>query len=598
MRLPDFIEANFETILTEWELFARSIWPGALPNSVVGRFASRDDAAEILRATILDMRTAQTRKQQAQKSKGIGDGSVNSAEMDNAASAHGKARAGARFELSAVVAEYRALRASVLRLWRESEPAPNLNDIDDVTRFNEAIDQSLTEAVRSFTELHEEERKTILANEQTARDAAETANRSKDVFLATLSHELRTPLNAIIGWISILRMESRVHSEANLAEGLDVIERSARTQVQLIDDVLDVSRIVSGKLRLNMSDCDLLEIIDAAIKVVRPTANARDMKLDIQLDPAARHATCDAMRMQQVVWNLLTNAIKFTPVGGTIRVVLDRARSSTRIAVSDNGPGISPEALPFIFERFRQADNTTRRSYGGLGLGLSIVKHLTEMHGGTVDAQSDGIGHGATFTVRLPIKAVRINEVDEENPSETSDDVRKSTTVASDPPPLRLDGLHVLIVDDEADARWMLSKVLESAGARITTADSATEALTVLERSGETEERPDLLVSDVGMPKQDGYDLIREVRRRGHDAKNLPAIALTAYVRPRDAREAELAGFQVHMSKPVNCYELTVVISSLTGRSLESKVDRPTAFGLGQGGIQGTPKSDLGTNQT
>jgi signal transduction histidine kinase len=406
MRLPDFIAANVEPILAEWEVFARKIWPNTPEDIVIDPATLRDDAEDILRATLSDMRADQTATQQSEKSKGAGVAGTSGDRVNKASEKHGAGRVGSGFELSAVVAEYRALRASVLRLWRESGPQADLNDIYDVTRFNECIDQSLTESVRAYTEQIRQDRQAMLGYEQAARKDAESANRAKDMFLATLSHELRTPLNAIVGWITILRMGG--HGEANLAEGLDVIERNTKAQVQLIEDVLDVSRIVSGKLRLDIRECDLIDAINAGIDVIRPTAEARGISLDVQLDPAARHASCDAARIQQVVWNLLTNALKFTPKRGTVRVGLVRERSTLRIMVSDNGQGISPELLPHIFERFRQADSTTRRTFGGLGLGLSIVKHLTEMHGGTVEANSEGEGHGLLdFARLLPLQLLR-----------------------------------------------------------------------------------------------------------------------------------------------------------------------------------------------
>jgi signal transduction histidine kinase/ActR/RegA family two-component response regulator len=560
MRLADFINANVEPIIAEWEVFARSIWPDTLAESLINPATLRDHAEDILLALASDMRSDQSAEQRSDKSKGQGHAGDSSARVDKASDLHGAGRSGSGFELWAVVAEYRALRASVLRLWRESGPAPDVDDIDDVTRFNECIDQSLTEAVRSYTEQGIRDREVLLSNEKAARREAEGANRAKDIFLATLSHELRTPLNAIVGWITILRMEG--HSGANLAEGLDVIERNTKAQVQLIEDVLDVSRIVSGKLRLDIRESDLVETINAGIEVVRPTAEARDISLDVQLDPGARHASFDAARMQQVVWNLLSNALKFTRKGGTIHVRLGREHSNLRMTVSDNGQGISRDLLPYVFDRFRQADSSTRRSSGGLGLGLSIVKHLTEMHGGTVEAQSAGEGQGATFIVRLPIKAVRLDESDTGNSSSENDDVPASPAITSNLTAVRLDGLHVLVVDDEADARRMLLKVLEGVGARVTTAASAAEALAILADSTETN-RPDVLISDVGMPDQNGYDLIREVRRRGQHAEVLPAVALTAFAHHDDANQAALAGFP----KPVSIHELTAAISRLAGRS-------------------------------
>jgi CheY-like chemotaxis protein len=331
-----------------------------------------------------------------------------------------------------------------------------------------------------------------------------------------------------------------------------------------MEDVLDVSRIIAGKVHLDIRDYDLIKAINAGVDAVRPSADARDITLDVKLEPAASRVPCDATRVQQIVWNLLSNAIKFTPKGGTVRITLDKERSSSRITVSDNGQGISPELLPYVFDRFRQADSSTRRQFGGLGLGLSIVKHLTEMHGGTVEAYSAGEGHGATFTVRLPIRAVNVDETVAGHDSVEADAVR-STPDGFGPPPTRLDGLHVLVVDDEADAREMLLKVLEGVGARVTTAASAADALAILDNTAAKGAGPNVLVSDIGMPDQDGFDLIREVRRRGLDANVLPAVALTAFAHTNDAREAELAGFQIHIPKPVNIGNLTAAISSLTG---------------------------------
>jgi len=563
MRLTDFIDTNVESILAEWEVFARRIWPSTPEVLVTNPATLRDDAEAILRTAVSDMRSAQSTTQQTEKSQGEGHSGTTSDPIDNASDTHVAGRLRSGFELWAVVAEYRALRASVLRLWRESGPEPDRHDIDDVTRFNECIDQSLSESVRAYTEQVQRDRDTILRNEQDARRDAESANRAKDIFLATLSHELRTPLNAIVGWVAILRMG--VHSEETLAEGLDVIDRNTKVQTQLIEDVLDVSRIISGKLRLDIRECDLIDSINAGIDVIRPTAEARDISLDVQLDPATSHASCDPTRIQQVIWNLLSNALKFTHKGGTIHVTLAREQSSLRMSVSDNGRGISPELLPYIFDRFRQGDSSTRRTFGGLGLGLSIVKHLSEMHGGSVEAHSAGEGKGATFIVRLPIKAVRFAESDAAQL--TGENVGNGALAAgnSELKLIRLDGLKVLVVDDEADARQMLLTALEGVGARVTTAGSAAEALTDLASATE-ESGPDVLVSDVGMPEQNGYDLIREVRRRGYRGGTLPAIALTAYAHIDDATEAELAGFQVHIAKPVNLYELTTVIERLAGR--------------------------------
>ena len=375
----------------------------------------------------------------------------------------------------------------------------------------------------------EREREALLANEQASRMEAEAANRAKDLFLATLSHEVRTPLNAILGWASILR--SGTCSDADVKEGMEVIERNCRAQAKLIEDVLDVSRIVSGKLRLQIRPCELVEVINAAIDVVRPTADAKGVHLETSLDSAASHVSCDMNRMQQVIWNMLSNAVKFTPTGKTVRVTLVRDRSTAEIQVSDEGQGISPEFLPYVFDRFRQADSSTRRKLGGLGLGLSIVRHIMEMHGGTVHAESAGKGCGATFTVHLPVRAVQIDETDGEAAGELADTPTLGST------PVRLDGLRVLVVDDEADARRLLVKVLGEAGATVTAAASVTDALLAMETAD-----PQVLVSDIAMPGQDGYDLIRQVRGRGRTAKDLPAVALTAFAHKEDRRAGAPGG--------------------------------------------------------
>ena len=559
MRLAEFILANVEPLLAEWEGFARSIWPTA---AAAEPAELRNDAEAILRATAVDMRSEQTSAEQADKAKGAGPARDERGDLARASSSHGTGRVTSGFDLWAVVAEYRALRASVLRLWRESEPVPDMRDVGDLTRFNESIDQSLAHALRSHAQGVERDRQVALANEQASRWEAEAANRAKDVFLATLSHEMRTPLNAIVGWISILRQEGA--GTKHLQQGLEVIERNTRAQVQLIDDVLDVSRIVSGKLRVNIRACELTDVITAGVDVVRPAAEARGITINLELDDSASRTSCDSTRMQQVVWNLVSNAVKFTPKGGRVDVTLRREQSSLQIQVSDSGQGISADLLPRVFDRFRQADSSTRRQFAGLGLGLSIVKYIVEAHGGTVAAASPGEGQGATFTVRLPIRAVRINEDADGEAIASSAGEREledGVAVGARVPLVRLDGLRVLVVDDEADARQVLVMVLEQAGAIVTAAGSARDAIEAL-----VEARPDVLVSDLGMPDRDGFDLIRQVRDEGHDASGLPAVALTAFVQKDDARLALLAGFQVHVPKPVDPHELTFVIARLVGR--------------------------------
>ena len=556
MRLADFILANLEPILAEWESFARGIWP----KGVTAQPAElRNEAADILHATAVDMRSDQTTAQQAEKSRGL---SLRPSEgLRRASSSHGTGRAVSGFDVSAVIAEYRALRASVLRLWRESAPSPDARDLEQVTRFNESMDQSLSDAVRSFAEQVERDREALLASEQASRSQAEAANRAKDLFLATLSHEMRTPLNAIAGWVSILLQQDA--GAPRLREGLTVIERNTKAQVQLIDDLLDVSRIVSGKLRMSLEPCDLAEVINAGVNATRTAAEARGIMLGVRVDSSG-DAVCDSSRIQQVVWNLVSNAVKFTPKGGRVDVTLSRANSHYQIQVADTGQGIDPDLLPYIFDRFRQADSSMRRRFAGLGLGLSIVKYIVEAHGGNIEATSAGEGKGSMFTVLLPIRAVRIREVteDEQITRDSGQDEPTDAGHLAARPPVRLDGVQVLVVDDEPDARRVLALVLERVGAVVATADSARAAIEALPRA-----HPDVLISDLGMPEQDGLELIRQVRGGGHSATDLPAIALTAFVQKDDAQSALSAGFQVHLPKPVDPHELTSVIARLARRS-------------------------------
>jgi PAS domain S-box-containing protein len=403
------------------------------------------------------------------------------------------------------------------------------------------------------------EREAHFINEQSLRIEAEAANRSKDMFLATLSHELRTPLTAIVGWVSILRKGSQ--SEGDMREGLEVIERNTKAQTQLIEDVLDVSRIVSGKLQLNVKPCDLVMVIREAMNVVRSAADAKGITVKAELDPTATRVSCDAGRIQQVVWNLLSNSIKFTPRGGAVSVVLSRERSRAQIVVTDSGMGIDADFLPQVFDRFRQADSTTRRKFGGLGLGLSIVKQLVELHGGTIEAQSPGAGKGATFIVSLPIAAVA-HLLDESFGKSEEPSSQMESPDGSAYANIRLDGLRIVVVDDEADARRVVCRVLQDAGAVVASVGSVTEALQAIEKI-----QPHVLISDIAMPDQDGYDLIREVRAKGHTAQSLPGVALTAFAAKGYARTALLAGYQVHVPKPVDPHDLLAVVASLTGRT-------------------------------
>jgi PAS domain S-box-containing protein len=403
------------------------------------------------------------------------------------------------------------------------------------------------------------QRDVLLESERSARSALERMNNVKDEFLATLSHELRTPLNAILGWAQVLKMGTP--SDADLQSGLDTIERNARMQTQLIEDLLDMSRITSGKVRLDVQLVEPMSFVDAAIEAVRPGAEAKGMRIERTLDPRAGPIWGDPHRLQQVVWNLLSNAIKFTPRGGRIGVVLARVDSHVELRVADNGIGIKPELMPHLFERFRQGDGSTTRLHGGLGLGLSIVKHLVELHGGTVHAESRGAGAGATFLVQLPVTALQ---------SGTSRDAgfHPSATGFHSVPfaPIDLSHTLVLVVDDELDARDIIRRVLSECHAEVLIASSADEALGILER-----ERPHVIVSDIGMPGVDGYELLRRVRSLGADRGGaVPAIALTAFARSEDRVRALRAGFQVHVAKPVQPSELVATVASVLGRATGS----------------------------
>ncbi len=403
------------------------------------------------------------------------------------------------------------------------------------------------------------ERERLLVAERAARAEAERVSLMKDEFLATLSHELRTPLNAILGWSQILR--GRTGDEEEQQEGLAVIERNAKVQTQLIEDLLDMSRIISGKVRLDVQRVDLQDVVKAAIASVRHSADAKDIRLQIVLDPLAGPVRGDPNRLQQCFWNLLSNAIRFTPKGGRVQVSLERVNSHLEVCVVDNGQGIEPDFLPHVFERFRQGDGSTTRRHGGLGLGLSIVKHLVELHGGTVRAKSAGIGQGATFCIELPVMVVHPSAGDSrrDHPKGIAQESQ-----ALDHP--SLEGVLVLAVDDEPDARNLLRHVLSSCGARVLLAASAREGLELVRR-----ERPDMIVSDIGMPGEDGYEFIRQVRQLSPDeGGRTPAAALTAFARAEDRTRALRAGYQMHVAKPVEPTELTAVVASLATRRHDS----------------------------
>ncbi|HWP42248.1 MAG TPA: ATP-binding protein, partial [Blastocatellia bacterium] len=384
----------------------------------------------------------------------------------------------------------------------------------------------------------------------------EAASRTKDEFLATISHELRTPLNAMLGWIGMLRAGKL--DEATAAKALDIIERNAWTQAQLIEDILDVSRIITGRLRLNICRVDLPSAIRQAVDVIRPAADAKEISIQLLLDMNIRPVPADPSRLQQIVWNLLSNAVKFTPRGGGVRVQLETINSSAEITVSDTGEGISPEFLPYVFDRFRQADSSFSRKHGGLGLGLSIVRYLVELHGGTAQALSDGKGKGATFKVTLPLMI----ETDRLKPLALDREGQPLSTGSQPEYPQPLQGTSVLVVEEDDDGREMLVTTLKSYGAHVTSALSASQALEAIKRSA-----PDLLLSDIEIPGEDGYSLIRKVRSLEGAASRVVAIALTAHTRAEDRARALAAGFHSHIAKPVDPKELIDLISSLTRKS-------------------------------
>lgn len=444
-----------------------------------------------------------------------------------------------------------------------------------------------------------EEARAQFIREQAARQQAEATNRMKDEFLATLSHELRTPLNSVLGWVQLLR--TRSFDEATTLRALETIERNAKSQAQLIEDILDVSRLIRGKLQLNRRSINIVTILEMAIESVRPTAEAKEIQLNVHLNSTVEsedtlscsgeevestveeraevdgHALSgrkrqgkalliegDANRLQQVAWNLLSNAIKFTPRGGTVNVELERDRTHVQIRINDTGIGISPEFLPYVFDRFRQEDGTTTRSYGGLGLGLSIVHHLVELHGGSICAESEGEGKGATFTVKLPVLESSEPQPSSLNPSELNRNSDRALLNTSGLKLNLLSGLQVLLVDDEREVQELIATVIEESGAQITVVGSAIEAIKVLEQL-----KPDVLISDINLPLKDGYGLIRQIRERESERGGfLPAIALTPDAEDEEPQKMLDSGFQLHLSKPVDTTKLVMAIAKLSRGTL------------------------------
>lgn len=426
-----------------------------------------------------------------------------------------------------------------------------LKNIENSLAQTEAARLHVEELSKYIGELQrsEEARGQLLVRAERARAEAEAANRIKDEFLATLSHELRTPLTSLLGWSSVLREAKR--DEKVLTQGLEAIDRNAKVQAQLIDDLLDVSRIVSGKLNLDVRPLDITSVTRAAINVVRPAADAKGITLEYFAEPGLGAISADSARLQQIIWNLLSNAVKFTPHGGRISVRLEQDGSDARVTVQDTGQGIDSEFLPRVFDRFRQADSSTTRSFGGLGLGLAIVRHLVELHGGTVSARSDGANKGATFSATFPLLADRAEPLAVAHSGEMGLFEMHS-----------LEGLRVLLVDDEPEARQILSTVIMRTGAEVKTCESASEALAKL-----AEWKPDVILSDIAMPDEDGYSFIHKVRALPHDkGGDIPAAALTAYARDVDRRQALAAGYQMHIAKPIGAGQLVSMIARLAGR--------------------------------
>jgi PAS domain S-box-containing protein len=450
-----------------------------------------------------------------------------------------KHKEGHRLEISLTVSPVRDSSGAVIGV------AKIAHDITARRRAERTLQERETELAELL-----EERESFLESEREARAHAERLSQMKDEFLATLSHELRTPLNAIQGWVALLR--TRKIGSDDLQRGLETIDRNVRHQAQIVNDLLDMSRIISGKVHLEMQGIHLHEVVDNAIETVHPTAVAKNVRIHSMLDSTIGLVRGDPNRLQQVLWNLLSNAIKFTPSGGRIQIVLQRVNSHVEISIEDNGAGISSEFLPYVFDRFRQAEPGTTRRYGGLGLGLSIVKSLVELHGGSVGVKSSGENQGSTFVVALPVSRLQ----DEEREPGT-----RHIAVPLQAPDLpQLQNVSVLIVDDEPDSADLIARILAERGARTTCVSRVAAALNAL-----ASERFDILLSDIGMPEADGYALIRKVRSLDGSRPGgpMPAIAITAYARAEDRQKSLLAGFHMHLSKPIEAGELIASIAGL-----------------------------------
>jgi signal transduction histidine kinase/ActR/RegA family two-component response regulator len=428
-------------------------------------------------------------------------------------------------------------------------------DITDRKRA-EAERERLLAAERAARVEAEEARKLsseLLVREKASRVEAESANRAKDEFLALVSHELRTPLNAILGWVNILLRDGQ-HDAALRTRGLEVIKRNAALQVQIIEDILDVSRIIAGKLRLDIKETELPPVIQAAVAAIQPAAKEKGIRLRQHLDRGVPPVSGDPNRLQQIVWNLLSNAIKFTPAGGEVVITLEQSDSNASITVRDTGEGISPEFLPYVFDRFRQGDSSSTKRYSGLGLGLAIARELVELQGGKISAWSPGRSEGSVFTVTMPCAATRKPPLKERRLSLDPDSAADSPSLTK---------LRILLVDDDADSLDMLTTALRLQGAETRSARTVREALATLKTW-----TPDLLISDIGMPDEDGYVLIREVRAGAPpDQPQIPAIALTGYAAEHEVERVLASGYQVHLAKPVEPADLINIIAELKRQS-------------------------------
>jgi PAS domain S-box-containing protein len=419
------------------------------------------------------------------------------------------------------------------------------------------LTRDMTETKRvEEMELVNQQREEMLDAERSARMSAQRATRVKDEFLATLSHELRTPLSAILGWTQVLLRGESPKGLDTQKRAIEVIDRNARVQVQLIDDLLDLSRIMTGKIRLDLHQVSFASVVEAAVDSAMPSADAKGVRLKAILGANPDIVSADGARLQQVVWNLLTNAIKFTPKGGQVQVLLQRVNSHLELSVSDTGIGIPADYLPHVFDRFSQKDSSTTRTFGGLGLGLAICKQLVELHAGSIRAASQGEGKGATFSVQLPLSIVRVEDGSSPRVHPTAETQPGENLVLP-----RLENMHVFVVDDEPDARELLRTVLEDQGATVTSFDSAQNALAALKTT-----KPTILVCDVGMAKMDGYQLMRTLRAEESRESRIPALALTAFARAEDRKRSLVAGYQAHLAKPFDVSELILIIADLAGR--------------------------------